>query len=246
MARPTMGSGMHPLANALRDAGTSVYVPVLRGHHKSGRSGDVDYAGQLEDDLADFVAALRLLHPNASFSLIGFSSGGGFVLRVIAGPNEKLFNRFIMIAPALPLGAPTLRPGIGGWVSLAMPRIVVLTLLSKVGVNWFNGLPVVAFATSPEAPNLTSVYSFRLAVDFGAPKDYLRALGRSTKPTALLVGSDDELFFADRFAPLLGPVRSDLHISIVPGVGHVGMTVKPKGIAAVRNTFLALSLPAKD
>src|SRR5271168_819637 len=207
------GSGMHPLAKALRDAGTSVYVPVLRGHGNSGRSGDIDYIGQLEDDLADFMAVLRPLHPEASFSLIGFSSGGGFVLRVIATPDEKLFDRFIMISPALPQSAPTIRPDTGGWVSVAKPRIIILSLLNRLGVDWFNALPIVAFATSPKSPNLTSVYSFRLAVDFGAPRDYLSALRRSRKPAALLVGGADELFYPDRFAPLFEPVRPDLGIS---------------------------------
>ena len=168
------GSGMHALAKALRDAGASVYVPVVRGHGNTGRSGDVDYIGQLGDDLADLVAVLRPLHLDASFSLIGFSSGGGFVLRVIAGPYEKLFDRFIMISPALPPGAPTIRPRTGGWVSVALPRVIGLTVLNRVGINWFNGLPIVAFATSPKASNLTSVYSFRLAVDFGASRDIWR------------------------------------------------------------------------
>jgi non-heme chloroperoxidase len=237
------GAGLHPLAKALRDTGASVYVPVLRGHSNFGRSGDIDHIGQLEDDLADFVAVLRPLHPNASFSLIGFSSGGGFVLRVIATPDEKLFDRFIMISPALPPGSPTIRPDTGGWVSVAKPRIIVLALLNRLGVDRFNGLPIVAFATSPKAPNLTSVYSFRLAVDFGAPRDYLAALGRSKKPVALLVGGSDELFFPDRFAPLLGSARPDLPITIVPGIGHIGMTVSPEGIAAVRKSFLELPAP---
>jgi pimeloyl-ACP methyl ester carboxylesterase len=239
------GAGMHPLAKALRDAGASVYVPVLRGHGNSGHNGDIDHIGQLEDDLADFVAVLRPLHPAASFSLIGFSSGGGFVLRVIASPDERLFDRFMMISPALPRGAPTLRPDTGGWVSVAKPRIIVLAILNRLGVDWFNGLPVVALATSPKAPNLTSVYSFRLAVDYGAPPDYLAALGRSTKPAALLVGGSDELFFSDRFAPLLKPARPDLPITVVPGIGHIGMTVTPQGIAAVRKSFLQLTAPTK-
>ena len=139
------------------------------------------------------MAVLRPLRLDASFSLIGFSSGGGFVLRVIAGPYEKLFDRFIMISPALPPGAPTVRPRTGGWVSVALPRVIGLTVLNRVGINWFNGLPIVAFATSPKASNLTSVYSFRLAVDFGASRDYLAGLGRSTKPATLLVGGGDEL-----------------------------------------------------
>jgi len=187
------GAGMHPLAKALRDAGASVYVPVMRGHGDSGRNGDIDYIGQLEDDLADFVKGkLQPLHPDASLSLIGFSSGGGFVLRAIASPYEKLFDRFIMISPALPQNAPTIRPDTGGWVSVAQPRIVALAILNRLGINWFNGLPIVAFATSPRVSYLTSVYSFRLAVDFGAPREgYLTALGRSSKPAAVLVGSSD-------------------------------------------------------
>jgi pimeloyl-ACP methyl ester carboxylesterase len=239
------GAGLHPLAKALRDAGASVYVPVLRGHGNFGRSGDIDYIGQLEDNLADFVAVLRPLHPGASFSLIGFSSGGGFVLRVIATADEKLFDRFIMISPALPPGSPTIRTDTGGWVSVAKPRIIVLALLNRLGIDRLNGLPIVAFATSPKAPNLTSAYSFRLAVDFGAPRDYLAALGRSTKPAALLLGGSDELFFPDRFTPLFRPARPDLPITIVPGIGHIGMTVTPQGIAAVRETFLDLTAPAR-
>jgi pimeloyl-ACP methyl ester carboxylesterase len=234
------GAGIHPLAKALRDAGASVYVPVVRGHRGSGRSGDIDYIGQLEDDLADFVAVLKPLHPDASFTLIGFSSGGGFVLRAIGGPDEKLFDRFIMISPLLPYGATTGRPGIGGWISLALPRTIAVAILNGFGIRWFNGLPTIAFATSATAPNLTSVYSFRLMTDFGPPDDYLTRLGRSRKPTALLVGGADEVFYPDRFAPLLQPVRPDLRIVVVPGVGHIGMTVTPEGIAPVRDMFLAL------
>ena len=239
------GSGMHPLAKALGAAGATVYVPVLRGHGKSGRKGDIDHIGQLEDDLADFVALIRPLHPDARFTLIGFSSGGGFVLRVIAGPDEKLFDRFMLISPALPPGAPTARPNAGGWVGLALPRIIALALLNRVGISWFNGLPIVAFATPPKVPDLTSFYSYRLAVDFGAPRDYLAALGRSTKPAALLVGGSDELFYADRFAPLFEPARPDLRITVVPGIGHIGMTVAPAGIAAVSKAFVELGAGAK-
>ena len=81
-------------------------------------------------------------------------------------------------------------------------------------------------------------------MDFGAPRDYLTALGRSRKPAALLVGGADELFYPDRFAPLFEPVRPDLHIAIVPGIGHIGMSVAPAGIAAVRKSFLDLAAPA--
>lgn len=234
------GSGMHALAKTLRSSGSTVFVPVLRGHGSFGRNGDIDRIGQLEDDLADLVGVLRRTHASASVSLIGFSSGGGFVLRVIASQYEKLFDRFVMISPALPYGAPTIRPGTGGWASLALPRTIGLALLNRIGIDWFNGLPIVAFATSPKAKHLTSAYSYRLALDFGASRDYLAGVARSTKPAALLVGGSDELFYAETYAPLFKPVRPNLPIAVVPGVGHIGMTVTPEGIGAVQRAYLDL------
>lgn len=46
-----------------------------------------------------------------------------------------------------------------------------------------------------------------------------------------------------RFAPLFEPVRPDLRITIVPGIGHIGMTVAPAGISAARKSFLDLTAP---
>jgi len=76
------------------------------------------------------------------------------VLREIGTPDERLFDRFIMISPALPRSAPTIRPDTGGWVSVAKPRIIVLAMLNRLGIDWFNGLPIVAFATSPRLTEL--------------------------------------------------------------------------------------------
>lgn len=229
------GGGMHVLAKAMRDADASVYVPLVRGHRGTPRQGDIDYIGQLEDDLADMVAAIRATHPRANLSLVGFSAGGGFVLRVIGGADEKLFDNFILISPALPREAPTHRPGYGGWATVAVPRVIALSVLHRIGIDWFGGLPIVAFATNPATKSLTSWYSFRLALDFGPPQqgDVTAILPRSHKPVALLVGGSDELFYPDKFAPLLKPARPDLAVTIVPGVGHIGMTVAPDGAAAV-------------
>ncbi len=55
------GAAYHELAVALSGAGvTKVYLPNLRGHYMSGRRrGDVDYVGQLEDDIADLISIAR-------------------------------------------------------------------------------------------------------------------------------------------------------------------------------------------
>jgi hypothetical protein len=52
------------------------------------------------------------------------------------------------------------------------------------------------------------------------------------------------LGYPDQFAPLFESVRPDLHFTIVPGMAHIGMTVAPAGIAAVRKSFLDLTSPA--
>jgi len=42
---------------------------------------------------------------------------------------------------------------------------------------------------------------------------------------------------------LIAPARPDLPITIVPGIGHIGMIVTPAGIAAIRKSFLELTAP---
>lgn len=70
-------TGMHTLARAVAGAGFAVYVPEIRGHGSDGRLGDIDYAGQLDDDLEDLMKAVRDDHPRASFTLVGHSSRRG-------------------------------------------------------------------------------------------------------------------------------------------------------------------------
>jgi Serine aminopeptidase, S33 len=52
----TESSVMNALAKTLNAAGTTVYAPDLRGHGASGNRGDIDYIGQLDDDLVDLIA----------------------------------------------------------------------------------------------------------------------------------------------------------------------------------------------
>src|SRR5699024_8231033 len=52
-----------PLAQHLRDAGYDVYSLAMRGHGRSGEHGRIDYIGQLEDDLDDFLASVEPAGP---------------------------------------------------------------------------------------------------------------------------------------------------------------------------------------
>ena len=229
-----VSSGMHAMARALAEAGFAVYVPDLRGHNGDGRLGDIDYFGQLDDDLADLMLVVRREHPQAGVALVGHSSGGGFALRVAEGPDGGSFARYVLLAPALHYGAPTWRPGSGGWATAFVPRIIGLTMLDRLGVRWFQHLPVVAFAVPAEGPvRLAPTYSFVMLQDFSAPRDDLERMGQVRTPLALLVGEQDELFHADRFAPLLPGTP----VQVLPGVDHMGIIIRPDAIAAVLATL---------
>ena len=110
----TESSVMNALAKTLHAAGTTVYAPDLRGHGSSGRRGDIDYIGQLDDDLADLVATIRPEHAHATMTLIGFSGGGAFTIRIAGGPHGNLFDRYIVIDPAIVYPSPPARPNAGG------------------------------------------------------------------------------------------------------------------------------------
>ena len=126
-------TSIHALADALAARGVETFAVDVRGHGASGARGDIGYVGQLEDDLADFVAVVRKTNPGAPLTLIGHSAGGGFALRVAASPIQNLFERTVLLAPYLGYDVPTNRPDSGGWASADIPRIFGLLALRGLG-----------------------------------------------------------------------------------------------------------------
>jgi pimeloyl-ACP methyl ester carboxylesterase len=233
-------ASMDLVGKALNARGATVYALSMRGHDGTGRDGDIDYIGQLDDDVADFMKTLGPRHPGERRILLGFSSGGGFVLRFAGGPTAKLFDRFVLVSPQLPVDSPVMRPNAGGWVSVAIPRIIVLRVLSRLGIHAFEGMPVLAFAVPPEKRSVqTAFYSYRMLMNFGPRREYLTDLKAAPGSIRLLAGSKDEVFFANRYAALLKPVRPDLDITIIPGLGHTDMTLKPQGLDAIATQAFA-------
>ena len=225
---------MHMVGRALLDAGFAAYALDVRGHGQTGRRGDIDYVGQLDDDLADVVAELRRRHPGAAFTMVGFSSGGGFTLRSAGGANAELFDRFVMVSPMLHQSAPTARPNTGGWVSVNMPRAIGLTVLDRLGFDAFGHLPVLHFALPPgAAADRTVAYSYRLQLSYRPHEDYQGDARAIRRPATLLIGERDELFRAEAYAPLLEPLQPRLKVQVLPGLGHLDMVIDEAALAAI-------------
>ncbi len=229
---------LHPLAKALSAEGMTVYAPDIRGHGGTGRRGDIDYAAQLDDDLAGFASEVRARQPDADLVLLGFSSGGGFALHIAGSAAGKMFARTVLLAPMLGPYAPTARPGRSPWVTPYVPRIMAIMLLNRIGIHAFDHLPVLAFGIPPaRADLLTGHYSFRLMRAF-ATVDYATDLENAASPLAILVGEKDEFFFAERLKPSVGAVQGDAVVTVIPGLNHIGMITDPRATPAIAGAVL--------
>jgi alpha-beta hydrolase superfamily lysophospholipase len=225
---------MNAVAQALAKAGFVAVAVDARGHGASGSRGDIGYVGQLEDDLADLVAQLRETYPKARLTLVGHSAGGGFVLRVAAAPVGASFDRFVLLAPYLGYRAPTNRPaeGSGLWASPDIPRIIAITILERLGIDWPQSLPVIAFANRPEAAKfVTSRYSFRLLANYGPPPDWKGALQAAAGRIELIAGEQDELMDAPAYQNVVAPLG--VRVTLLPGVDHMGVVHQPAAVAAI-------------
>jgi len=226
-------AAVHALSDALAARGVETYAPDIRGHGGSGTRGDIAYVGQLEDDMADLVALIRKASPAEPITLVGHSAGGGFALRVASSPIKDLFARTVLLAPYLGYDAPTNRPNSGGWASADIPRLLGVLALRKIGIECCDALPTLAFAVPKDSANiLVPAYSGRLMRNF-ATRDYRGDLAGTTRPLALIAGSDDELMLSDKYADAVHAVVPSAEVKLIEGVNHMGIVGAPKAVAAI-------------
>jgi alpha-beta hydrolase superfamily lysophospholipase len=237
------GGTIHALSAALAGRGVETWAVDIRGHGASGTRGDIGHVGQLEDDLADFVAIVRKTAPTAPLTLIGHSSGGGFALRVAGSPIQKLFARTVLLAPYLGYDAPSTRPASGGWANADIPRIVGLMALRGIGVTCCEGLPVLAFAVPPNSEkNLVGTYTDRLMRNFAVSGDYRRDLARAAGPITIISGADDELMFADKYVEVVRDAKTPVDVKLIAGVNHMGIVSAPQAVSAIADDVVRHSV----
>jgi len=173
------------------------------------------------------------VQPARPATMAGFSSGGGFALCIAAGERQTLFDHYLLLAPFICQDAPTYRPDSGGWVQVGLPRYAAIGVLHALGVQAFDGLPVTRFALNDAARKLlTPQYAFALAENFRPRADWRASLRSAHQPMRLLVGSEDEAFLAHRFAPTFKAEGKNLPVSLLPGLGHVALTLHPAALRA--------------
>jgi alpha-beta hydrolase superfamily lysophospholipase len=236
-------TSIHALADALAARGVETFAMDIRGHGASGARGDIGYVGQLEDDLADFVALVRQTAPTAPLTLIGHSAGGGFALRVAGSPIQNLFARTVLLAPYLGYTAPTNRPNSGGWASADLPRIIALMVLRGIGIDCCDALPVVAFAVPPNSEKiLVQAYSERLRRNFGANRNFRSDIAAATRPITIISGAGDELMYADKYVEAVRGVMPPVNVKLIDGVNHMGIVSSPAAVSIIADDVATTGL----
>lgn len=239
------GSGWHGgsyqwLARQIAGSGDiAVAIPDLRGHGPSPeRRGDVDYIGQLEDDIASL--ARQLLKPGQKLILAGHSSGGGFVIRFAGGKYGGMLDGAVLLSPYLSYKAPTMRDNAGGWSQALVRRAIGLSILNGLGIHALDALTVVTFhfpralLDSPQGRTATTAYSWRLNVSYAPRRDYLGDVAR-LPPFLLVAGKQDEAFRADQFEPTVSAANPRGEYHVLDGVDHLGLINKPATADLIRD-----------
>lgn len=74
-----------------------IFLPILRGYDQSPKRGDIDYIGQYDDDLLDFIHYVEK-KGYESIVLVGHSMGCANILRLIK-KNPLVAAEYIFVAP---------------------------------------------------------------------------------------------------------------------------------------------------
>jgi non-heme chloroperoxidase len=221
------GGAYHALASAVSSNGAAkVVLPNLRGHYLSGRRrGDVDYVGQLEDDLIDLIGFLRRRGLSGPVTLGGHSSGGGLAIRFAGSGHGNLVSSYLLVSPVIP-ASPAVKGGTaGGWANLHRQRLYGLIALNMFAIHGYDGLPIVEF-NKPEQywdGTETLAYTYRLNASYHPRFKYADDLRALDGNALVLVGADDEAIDAEALCLLFATSAPRARVTVLPGINHFGI-----------------------
>jgi non-heme chloroperoxidase len=221
----------------LADKGlATVYLPDLRGYGTNPiRRGDIDYIGQLDDDIEDLFRHVQTRQPGARIVFGGHSAGGATALRQTVRTIHKDVHAFLLLAPALSPSSPLDRKDkLLNDSKVDIPKYALLMALNAVGIHRWDDTVVYRRLTPKERLHGTEScdLSYRLALSRMVGSDYAKHLSRLTKPTFVLIGEDDEVFRAEAYEPLYRR-HCSADVRLLPGHNHDQIVQTEQALAVI-------------
>ncbi|MFC3885598.1 alpha/beta hydrolase [Bacillus songklensis] len=235
---------LKPMAEFIsREHLAHVYTLDLRGYGQyPERRGDVDYIGQIENDLMDLIEFVKHDHPESTLIMAGHSAGGGTAIRFAGSKYGTHVDAYLLFAPFVHPDAPTTpKSNPNSRTKVYLSRLVPLILLNKVGVTLFNHWHVLSVNKPKEQYHGTETLhlSYRLLMS-RIPEKYEDALRALQQPTLVLIGDKDEDFDHSQYEPLFKRYNR-AEVKIINGADHDGLLEHGDAYAEVKNWFAQLT-----
>merc|ERR1712029_200866 len=211
----------------------------IRGHGSSaGPRGDAPSREQVwrdVDSVLEFAAAD--LTSARKIYLGGRSSGGGLVLNYSTWrqkneqptppPRQVDVEGYVLVAPELGYRSRTARPGRRDFASVNVWAFVANGIIGILGhsraVRFAYPLEILEGDGGMVGFNTVNMAN---AVTPESPAEQMRAIGGSLKPIGIWIGSEDELFLAERVASFVSARDNERNIGqVIPGKNHLGILV---------------------
>jgi non-heme chloroperoxidase len=215
------GRYLHTMARYIAGVGLAkVYLPDLRGfgvgpYHR----GDVDYIGQIVDDLGDLIRIIKKKHPVRRLVVGGHGAGGGTAIKLASSEYGRQIDGVLLLSPQIGVGAPTERKhGNGGQINaISMPRYIGLKVLNMFRIRRFNKLTVMRVNKPDNRTSPTEMleWSYRMLASRIPGSDYNRELKIYRRPMLILVSEQDEQFDPQPFKRIFNENKATVHI--LPG-----------------------------
>ncbi|GGF09961.1 hypothetical protein GCM10010954_05580 [Halobacillus andaensis] len=202
-------------------AGGDIFLPILRGYDNNHPKGDLDYIGQYDDDLFDFIHFVRK-QGFTEIILAGHSMGCANLLRLIH-KNKDAADGYVFFAPYFHPGLPVyqddaneqFKPSTDVDYKVYSKKATLLAVLQKMGINRWNGQTV---AIIPDEFNQGSLVhlTFRLLIS-----RFLETMPNDEMPERFMtfIGEDDEVIVSSKLQEWHEKTFKQ-KVMIIPGEDH--------------------------
>ncbi|WP_226579138.1 alpha/beta hydrolase [Halobacillus litoralis] len=201
-----------------------IFVPILRGYAQSSRRGDIEYIGQYDHDLLDFIHYIKQ-KGYETISLLGHSMGCANMLRLIQ-QNPSIVDEYIFVAPFFHPTLPVYhehaneqtKHGADVDYTVYGKKVFLLMFLYKMNIHRFNHRTV---AEIPDElfENGRLHLSFRLLVSRfleKIPEDLFRSM---QDRILIFAGENDEVIDSNDLQFWVEN-KWGLHVEIIPDADH--------------------------